>query len=74
MADFIERNVLELLKRSEQRHKEMLVAQQTLRNDNLIVEAVTPSLDDFDTAQEYTDEYNITDAEIIARVTELKAQ
>tara|TARA_R110001606_G_scaffold132815_1_gene268769 strand:+ start:406 stop:645 length:240 start_codon:yes stop_codon:yes gene_type:complete len=72
MTDFIERNVLELLKRSEQQSKEMLVIEQVAKEESRVVEVVTPSLNDFSTAQAYIDNYNITDAEIIARVTELK--
>tara|TARA_R110001606_G_scaffold95320_1_gene210960 strand:- start:4189 stop:4410 length:222 start_codon:yes stop_codon:yes gene_type:complete len=73
MTDFIERNVLELLKRSEQQSKEMLVIEQAAKEESRVVELVAPSLNDFSTAQEYIDHYNITDAEIIARATELKA-
>jgi hypothetical protein len=74
MTDFIERNVLELLKRSEQQNKERLLVEQAAKEESRVSEIVMLSLDDFSTAQEYIDHYNITDAEIIARVTELKAQ
>lgn len=74
MTDFIERNVLELLKRSDQQNKGRLLIEQAAKEESRVSEVVVLSLDDFGTAQEYIDHHSITDAEIIARVTELKAQ
>ena len=69
MVDFIERDILELLKRSEQQHLDAEQVLPEIQN----VEVVGTDLDDFDTAQEYIDYHEITDDEIISRVKELKA-